>query len=105
MIPRSSAGGKSIIRAGTAVVAGNCVVQLANLGRDVAVAAAFGSNLSVDCFFLATMIPIFLMTVGTGAYRTAIVPIFERLTQSQGSNALRSVVARLTTVNITALIF
>ena len=78
---------------------GNLIAQGGNLGRDATFATVFGSNLTVDCFLLATMVPVFIATVGTGAYRSAIVPLLERIAHQGGALARRAVVARTLKVN------
>jgi putative peptidoglycan lipid II flippase len=93
----------SVLRAGFAVAVGNLFVNFANVGRDVAIAMAFGSSLAVDSFFLATMVPIFLLTVGASAYRNSIVPILERLADRKGTESARTIIGRLLTINVPVL--
>ena len=78
---------------------GNILVTLANLGRDVAIATAFGTTLAVDSFFLAIMLPLLVLTVGIGAFRSTIVPILEKAVSSEDGVA-QLIVGRLLTVNV-----
>jgi putative peptidoglycan lipid II flippase len=73
----------------------NVLVAAANLARDLAVAAALGATLITDGYFLAISIPIFLITVTTGAFRSAAVPLLETartFSDAQFSQELRGAV-------------
>lgn len=83
----------SVIRAGLATSGGNFLVNLANLGRDVSLAVVYGTSVQVDAFFLALILPIFVATVGTGAYRSTIIPILERLRHGKGQQQVISLIA------------
>ena len=60
------------------LLAGNILVTVANLLRDVTLAGAFGAGVESDVLFLAISIPVFLVTVGTGAFRSIVVPALGR---------------------------
>lgn len=77
---------------------------LANLGRDVAIAAAFGTALNVDAFFLALALPIFILTVGTAAFRSVIVPLLERTAHVSGNESALSVISHFLVRNIAAVL-
>ena len=93
-MPNPNVTARSMLGAGVGVTLGSLLAQGANLGRDVAFAVSFGSNLKVDCFFLATMVPIFLATVATAAFRSTIVPVLERVAQARGEGDKRAIVLR-----------
>jgi putative peptidoglycan lipid II flippase len=61
---------------------GNAIVTAATLFRDVVIAAVLGVTLQADSFFLVLSVPIFLLTVGAGAFRNVSVPALERARQS-----------------------
>ena len=77
------------------LLGGNLLVTLANLLRDVAIAIAFGASVATDNFFLAISIPIFLLTVASGAWRSVVVPLLARIAQQQQAS-FTSVARRLT---------
>lgn len=81
----------------------NSVVHAINIGRDAALAVAFGTSVALDTFFLAMMLPVFLATVGVGAYRNAVVPILERLIHAAGLPQATTFIRRLFTRNLAIL--
>ena len=89
-----------VIQAGVAAGAGNFIVSLANLGRDAALALAYGTTITVDAFFLALMIPLFMANVATGAYRNTIIPVLERFIHQEGLDKAISLINRLVFSNL-----
>lgn len=99
--PTNSAS--TAIHAGLLTTAANTVVHAVNIGRDAALALAFGTTVAVDGFFLAMMIPVFFATVGAGAYRNTIVPILERTIHLYGRVQARELIHRLMGNNLRAV--
>ena len=95
---------RSVIRAGLSASAGGILVNAANLGRDASIALAYGTSATVDAFFLAMMIPIFVLTVGTGAYRNAIVPIIQRIAHDSNKGSTEALLGKLMTANLPAVL-
>ena len=93
----------TVIRTGLSASAGSIVVTLANLGRDAAIALAYGTSAMVDAFFLAMLIPVFVLTVGTGAYRNAIVPIIERNAHTANKTSTGAMLGKLMVMNLPAV--
>lgn len=101
LAPSRSVGSVStVIQAGVATGAGNFIVSLANLGRDAALALAYGTTITVDAFFLALMLPIFMATIATGAYRNTIIPILERIIHEKGKDNAIFLIGRLMLGNL-----
>ena len=67
--------------------AGNLVVTIGNLLRDVAIATVFGASLAIDRFFLAVSPPIFLLSVASGAFRSVVVPLLTRILVQGGRSS------------------
>ena len=97
---RSANSAATAIHAGLATSLANSVVHGINIGRDAALALAFGTSLALDAFFLAMMVPIFLATVGVGAYRNTIVPVLERIIHATGLAQATGMVRRLMAHNL-----
>lgn len=98
---RNPAGSvKTFVRAGISSSAGNVIVNFANIGRDASIALAFGTGLNVDAFFLAIMLPIFILTIGTGAYRSTMIPILEKTIHAEGILYVHRMIGRFMTVNV-----
>lgn len=82
------------------LVSGNAFVTAANLLRDVTLAEAFGAALEADVIFLAISIPVFIVMVSSGAFRSVCVPALERA-QAAGADVLRAYGQRFVRVCIT----
>jgi putative peptidoglycan lipid II flippase len=67
---------------------GSLVLTLANVGRDVSLAFTYGTSVALDCFLLATLVPIFLVTVTGGAFRAAYIPAAQQFRHQQGDAAV-----------------
>lgn len=78
--------GLILILASLRMAAANLMITASNLVRDISIARSLGVSASVDAFFLALSIPIFLATVFGGAFRTAILPLLET---AEKTNSLR----------------
>jgi putative peptidoglycan lipid II flippase len=98
--PRSS----GLSAAVATFLAGNLVVTLCNLFRDVAIAASLGASLSADYFFLAISIPVFLISVAGSSYRSVVVPFLVR--KAAGAHgSFHAAVARLTWLNVAGVVW
>lgn len=102
--PRSGSSAATAIHAGMATSVANSAVHAINIGRDAALALAFGTSAALDAFFLAMMLPVFLATVGVGAYRNAIVPALERLIHATGLPQTTSLIRRIFSRNLLILL-
>ncbi len=91
---------RTMVRSGLASSAGNALVNAINVGRDAAIALAFGTDVMVDALFLAIMLPVFLLTVGTSAYRSTVIPLLEKARHASGAMAVQRMVGRCMAVNV-----
>jgi putative peptidoglycan lipid II flippase len=64
--------------AATKLLAGNLIVTLFNLMRDIEIARTLGTSATADNFFLALSLPIFLVTLSSGSYRMVVIPFLMR---------------------------
>ena len=99
--PRLRSGGSSAAVA--TLFASNLVVTLCNLLRDVAVAASLGASHAADYFFLAISIPVLIISVAGGSYRSVVVPFLVR--KAAGAHgSFGAAAARLTWLNVTGVV-
>src|SRR5450755_477407 len=98
---RPQSGGSSAAVA--TFLAGNLVVTLCNLFRDVSVAATLGASRSADYFFLAISIPVLVIAVAGGAYRSVVVPFLVRKAAA-AHGSFHAAAARLTWLNLAGVI-
>ncbi len=94
----------TVMRTGLRASAGTIIVTLANLGRDAVIALSYGTSATVDAFFLAMLIPVFILTVGTSAYRNAVVPIIERIAHARNGVSAGAMLGELMTMNLPAVL-
>lgn len=92
------------MRSGANLAGGNLLVTVMNLVRDIAIAYVFATSPLVDAFFLSIMIPVFVVTVGVGAYRSTIVPVIEKVSAMAGEEASRALVMRTQLVNLLVIL-
>jgi putative peptidoglycan lipid II flippase len=78
---------------------GNALVTVANLVRDITLAAAFGAALDSDVLFLAISIPVFILTVAANAFRSVVVPALSRV-QALGEPQFRAVSGRFVQIAV-----
>lgn len=97
---RSTGSVATVIRAGVATSAGDFIVSLVNLGHDAALALAYSITSTVDAFFLAPMVPIFMAAATTGAHRNTVVPILERISHEKGKDGAAGFISRLMIGNL-----
>ena len=103
MIPDVEASaGTGVIASLLKLLASNAVVTVCTLLRDMAVAATFGATGVSDLYFLAVSIPVFLVSVAAGSYRSVVVPVLVRL-RTEYPGSFRAVAARLLLVNVLAV--
>lgn len=76
-------------RAVVSLISGNILVTGANLLRDITIASVLGATATADRFFLVISIPVFLITISAGSFRSMSVPILERIGQQSRDRALQ----------------
>lgn len=60
-------------------------VHIANMARELVLAATFGRGDQVDAFLVAMLIPTFVTSVIAGAFSAAFIPTFIRVRDQEGS--------------------
>ena len=62
----------------------SAAVKLASLGSTLLIATIFGTGDDLDAFFIAFMVPSFVITVIAGSFSSATVPAYVRVMQQEG---------------------
>jgi putative peptidoglycan lipid II flippase len=83
--------------------AGNFVVTLSNLLRDISIAASLGASFWADYFFLAISIPLFVISVAAGSYRSVVVPFLVRKL-SVANGTFHTAAIRLTWLSVLGVV-
>jgi putative peptidoglycan lipid II flippase len=78
---------RRIFAAMVTVAAGALALKLAATGKDMVVAAHFGTSDAVDAFFIALTVPTFVIYVIAGSLPAALVPAYVRVRDREGAPA------------------
>jgi putative peptidoglycan lipid II flippase len=91
--------GGGLLTAVLKLLSSNAVVTACNLLRDVSIAASLGATSVTDTFFLSISVPVFLVSVSTGSYRSVVLPLLIRV-KASSSVAFEKIASRLTLVSL-----
>ncbi len=80
----------SVFRSAARFLSGTFLSRISGLGRDIAMANAFGTSAEVGAFFLAYRLShLFRRVLGEGALQSAFVPKFEAIRKTSEEEAFR----------------
>jgi putative peptidoglycan lipid II flippase len=90
---------------GAAVVVGvlSMMARLMTAGKDLVVAARFGTSIELDAFLIAAALPLFASSTIAGSIPSSLTPVYLRVRQQQGEVAARRLLA--TTFGATLVLF
>ena len=89
---------RRIFAAATSISVATMLVSIAHLVRELAVAREFGRTEVVDAFLIALLLPSFFINVVGGALRTAFVPAYIGVRETQGQDAAAAFLQTLSTM-------
>lgn len=69
-------------------------LSIANMGKEMVVAAFFGVGDSMDAFLIAFLPVLFIITVVAGAFTPALIPTYVRVREQQGVKAAQNLFAQ-----------
>lgn len=95
----SSDSGKIFV---AAVLVGvlSLVVKVAGMGRELLIAATFGTSSSVDAFVLAWELPAFMINVIGGSFNAALIPIYIETRERSGDHAANRLLSGVLLVSL-----
>src|SRR5690242_18008484 len=100
---RESVNGR--IFAATVTVAGiGIVVKVASLGKEILVARYLGVGDVLDAFYIAFLLPTFLLSIIVSVCNEAFIPTYIEVRENQSIDAAQEVFASFAVLNIAALI-
>lgn len=82
---RTPSFNRRILRAAVGVGTAGVVVKLVAVGKEMAVAAAYGRSDAIEAFFIAALIPTLLINLISEAMNQALVPTFVRVRDLEGA--------------------
>src|SRR3546814_8277163 len=74
------------------------IVELAGVGRDLTIAAEFGTSDALDAFFIALLPTTLMLNVVVGSIAAALTPSFIRVREACGEDAARDLAANAMTL-------
>ncbi len=74
---------------GAAMIVGllTALVKVAAVGKELVVAQRFGTGDDIDAFFIALLIPSFIINVIAGSFNTALIPTYMQIREQEGTKA------------------
>ena len=78
---------RQIFRAAVTVGLMTALVKLAAAGKELVVAWKFGTGDAVDAFFIASLVPSFIIVVVAESFNAALIPTYIRVREQEGIEA------------------
>ena len=72
------------------------VVKLASLASTLLIASLFGTGDDLEAYFIAFLVPAFIINVISGAVSSAMIPTYVRVTEQQGQTHAYALFSRIT---------
>jgi putative peptidoglycan lipid II flippase len=94
---------RKIFAAAVVVGALTLLGKVAGMGRELLVAAMFGTSAQVDAYVLAWQLPSYAIDVFSGAFAAALVPAFVEVRTREGSTAARQLLSGVLAVSFALL--
>lgn len=80
------------------------VAKLAGMGRELLIAASFGTADAVDAFVLAWELPAFLINVVGGSFNAALIPIYVETRDRHGETAAHRLLSGVLAISLALLV-
>lgn len=100
---RTISNNRRIFGAALLIAALTFAAKLLAMGKDVAVAASFGTTDTLDAFLMAILLPNFVATVITGSFNAALVPTYIRVREREGPESAQRLFAASVVISATLL--
>jgi putative peptidoglycan lipid II flippase len=93
------------IFAATVMIAGiGSVVKIVSLGKEMLVSRCFGAGDALDAFYVAFLLPTFLVGIIVSSCNEAFIPTYVEVRENEGIDAAQRVFAGVAVINVAALI-
>src|SRR5215212_8536590 len=60
-------------------------VKIVSAGKEIIVAASFGTGDAIDAFLIAFILPIYVISIVAGSFSAALIPTYIQVQQNEGS--------------------
>jgi putative peptidoglycan lipid II flippase len=99
----SQSANAKIFRAGIVVSSLGMVTTGATAIKELVIARYFGRNDAIDAFFIAYLLPSFIVTLIVGSLGSALIPVFVEARQHRGEAAAQELFSSVALLNVVAL--
>jgi putative peptidoglycan lipid II flippase len=99
----SQSANAKIFRAGMVVSSLGVVTTGATAIKELVIARYFGRNDAIDAFFIAYLLPSFIVTLIVGSLGSALIPVFVEARQRRGEAAAQELFSSVALLNVVAL--
>jgi putative peptidoglycan lipid II flippase len=89
---------RRILGAAVVVAGATAVVSLAAMGRELLLAATFGTGDALEAFVIAFALPTFVINVIAGSFASALIPTFIQVREMEGRDAAQDIFSAGTTL-------
>ncbi|MEM6752563.1 MAG: lipid II flippase MurJ [Cyanobacteria bacterium P01_C01_bin.38] len=100
----SGSTNRKIFGAALTVGLGTALVKIAAMAKELVVAWRFGTQDELDAFYIALLVPSFVINVIAGSFNSAFVPTYIQVLQKQGVKAAQKLFSSATLSNIGLLV-
>ncbi|MBW2082869.1 MAG: polysaccharide biosynthesis C-terminal domain-containing protein [Deltaproteobacteria bacterium] len=95
-----SSVGRKIFRATITVGLLTFLVRVADTGKYLVIAKEFGTSDALDAFFMAMLVPAFLVNVVAGSLNSAFMPMYIQVREHQGEREAREFLSNIMSLTI-----
>ncbi|MGB3641558.1 MAG: lipid II flippase MurJ [Rivularia sp. (in: cyanobacteria)] len=100
----SGSTNRQIFGAALTVGLGTGLVKIAAMAKELVVAWRFGTQDELDAFYIALLVPSFVINVIAGSFNSAFIPTYIQVLQKQGVKAAQKLFSSATLWNIGLLV-
>lgn len=100
----SQSANAKIFRAGVVVSGLGAVTAGMTAAKELVIARYFGRNDAIDAFFIAYLLPSFVVSLIVGALGAALIPVFVDVRQNRGAAAAQELFSSVALLNVVVLV-
>lgn len=100
----SGSTNRQIFGAALTVGLGTALVKIAAMAKELVVAWKFGTQDELDAFYIALVVPSFVINVIAGSFNSAFIPTYIQVLHKQGVRAAQKLFSNATLTNIGLLV-
>ena len=100
----SGSNNRKIFGAAVTVGLGTAFVKIAAMAKELIVAWRFGTQDELDAFYIALVVPSFIINVIAGSFNSAFIPTYIQVLHKQGKKAAQKLFSSATLWNIGLLV-